>query len=101
MKDFAPVGRNLSNLHGQLKLSLHHLLPYSLSANAHVSWRRVLRTPPHLPFLGRGVPQVLHACSLQMADWAVQGLCESFGGNQVDGLPPALVTCRAFFLALE
>ena len=45
-------------LHAQLELSLHHLLPYWLSANAHVSWRRVLRTPPHLPFLGRGVPQV-------------------------------------------
>ena len=44
-------------LHAQLELSLHHLLPYGLSANAHVSWRRVLRTPPHLPFLGRGVPQ--------------------------------------------
>ena len=45
-------------LHVQLEWSLHHLLPYWLSANAHVSWRRVLRTPPHLPFLGRGVPQV-------------------------------------------
>lgn len=46
-------------LHAQLELSLHHLLPYWLSAKAHVSWRRVLRTPPHLPFLGRGVPQVI------------------------------------------
>ena len=45
-------------LHAQLELSLHHLLPYWLSAKAHVSWRRVLRTPPHLPFLGRGMPQV-------------------------------------------
>ena len=45
-------------LHAQLELSLHHLLPHWLFADAHVSWRRVLRTPPHLPFLGRGVPQV-------------------------------------------
>ena len=45
-------------LHTQLDWSLHHLLPYWLSANAHVSSRRLLRTPPHLPFLGRGVPQV-------------------------------------------
>ena len=50
-------------LHAQLELSLHHLLPHWLFADAHVSWRRVLRTPPHLPVLGRGVPQVEHSGS--------------------------------------
>ena len=44
-------------LHAQLELSLHHVLPYWCSAGAHVSWRRMLRTPPHVPFLGAGVPQ--------------------------------------------
>ena len=53
-------------LHAQLELSLHHLLPYWLSANSHVSWRRVLRTPPHFPFLGRGVPQVKAHRSFQL-----------------------------------
>ena len=45
-------------LHAQLEWYLHHMLPYRLPANAYVSWRRLLRIPPHLPLLGRGVPQV-------------------------------------------
>ena len=72
-------------LHAQLELSLHHLLPYWLSANSHVSWRRVLRTPPHLPFLGRGVPQV------GLEKWQARGSTSPSGGNLVDGLPPAPV----------
>ena len=46
------------SLHAELKVSLHHLFCYCCTATAHVGWRRVLRTPPHLPVLGRGVPQV-------------------------------------------
>ena len=46
--------------------SLGPMFPSCRSASAHGCWRRVLRTPPPLLFLERGVPQVTTKKSIRM-----------------------------------
>ena len=55
--DLSIVRLRLS-LSAHLEASLGPMFPSCRSASAHGCWRRVLRTPPPLLFLERGVPQV-------------------------------------------
>ena len=55
--DLSIVRLRLS-LSAHLEASLGPMFPSCRSASAHGCWRRVLRTPPPLLFLQRGMPQV-------------------------------------------